>query len=333
MAITLQKPKYVYFGGKISRWEDAVFHISTEAVLRGLNVFEGLKGYWQPDGSFGIVAMRRHYDRLCRSAKILYMPFEMSFEAFEAANHELIKLLYQPDNNMWIRATLYGEDGHWGEGCTSNLVLTAYQTPKHRQAPIDTGVTAWQRAGDLALPYRVKTSTNYQVARFVKIEGRDRNYHEMILLNGAGRVAEGLGGCILVVRDGKVATPPTWEGALESITIDIVADLCASMGIPFERRPVDRTELMIADEIGFVGTLHEITPVRSLDGQLLGDAPILNAIAERYLAAAAGLDPHPAIDLSLIPAQAEQVHTDQTKLKSPVAINELKSVDDRRKSA
>jgi branched-chain amino acid aminotransferase len=312
MPLTLQKPKYIYFDGKISYWEDAVFHISSEAVLRGLNVFEGLKGYWQPDGSFGIVALERHFQRLCRSAKILHMPFTMSVEEFEKANHELVKLLYEPDKNMWIRATLYGEEGHWGENCTSNLVLTAYHTPKQRPALLDTGVTAWQRGTDLALPYRVKTSTNYQVVRLVRIEGRQRGYTEMILLNSAGRVAEGLGGCIVIVRDGKVITPPPWEGALESITIDIVEALCESMGIPFERRPVDRTELIIADEIGFVGTLHEITPVQSLDGQPMGEAKVLNAIADRYLQAAMGINPHAAIDLSLIPPQERRNRLEQT---------------------
>jgi branched-chain amino acid aminotransferase len=301
--VKLQTPKYVYFGGKISLLEDAVFHISHEAVLRGLNVFEGFKGYWQPDGSFGLVAMERHYKRLIRSAKLMHMPFEMGFEEFERIHHDLIKLLYEPENNMWVRTTLYGEEGHWGQDSTANLVLTAYQYPQGRPSPVDTGISTWQRASDLALPCRIKTSTNYQVARFAKIEGRERGYPEMILLNQSGRVAEFIGSCILVVRDGKVFTPPAWEGCLESITVDIVAELCQSMGIPFERRPIDRTELLIADELASVGTLNDVTPIRSLDGRELGDSPIVNALAERYYNAASGVDPHPAVDLSLIPAK------------------------------
>ncbi|MBD2079130.1 aminotransferase class IV [Leptolyngbya sp. FACHB-17] len=299
----LQKPEYVYFGGKISRWEDANFHISSEAVLRGLNVFEGLKGYWQPDGRFGIVAMRRHYERLRRSAKILYIPFDMSYEEFEKAHHDLVKLLYQRDRNMWIRSTLYGDEGFWGEGSTSNLVLTAYHTPTKRPAPIDLGVTPWKRGTDLALPCRVKTSTNYQVARLVKIEGRDRGYSDMIILNQAGRVAETTQTCVLVVRDGKVFTPPTWEGALESITVDIIESLCKSMGIPFERRPIERTELLIADEVALAGTLAELTPVRSIETTQYGETPIINAISDRFFDAALGIDPHPAVDFSFVPAQ------------------------------
>jgi branched-chain amino acid aminotransferase len=317
----LQKPKYIYFGGQICAWEDAVFHISSEAVLRGLNVFEGLKGYWQPNGSFGIVAMKRHYQRLQRSAKMLYMPFEMGFEEFEQAHHDLLKLLYQPDKNMWIRATLYGEDGHWGEGSTSNLVLTAYHTPKGLPEPIDIGITAWQRATDLALPCRVKTSTNYQVARLVKMEARERGYTDMILLNQAGRVAEGLFACVIIVRDGKVFTPPAWEGALESITLDIVGELCQSMGIPFERRPIDRSELMIADEMALVGTLAEITPIRSVEGLKFGENPIITAIIDRFQAAACGIDPHPVMEFSMIPpaASVSSLHQKSARKFSEVA--------------
>jgi branched-chain amino acid aminotransferase len=318
MAIQLQQPEYVYFGGRICPWKEAVFHISSEAVVRGLNVFEGLKGYWQPDGNFGIVAILRHYKRLHRSAKILHIPFEMSFDEFEHAHHELLQLLYEPDRDMWVRATLYVEEGHWGEGTKSNLVLTAYHQPKGRPLPIDTGVSSWQRASDLALPCRVKTSTNYQIARLVKIEGRDRGYPEMILLNQWGRVAEAIGSCVVMVRDGAVITPPAWEGALESITVDIVADLCKSMGIPFERRPIERTELSIADELGLVGTLNEITPIRSLDGKMMSEPYIMNAIAERYHNAATGIDPHPSVDLSIVPAKISRNMVALTNNKSVI---------------
>ena len=125
--IQLQKPKWIYFGGKIRPWEEGVLHISSEAVYRGLNVFEGLKGYWQVDGvNFGIVAMPRHFARLQRSARLLYIPCPVTYEQLEQACHDLIRSLYQPDRDMWIRAALYVIEGHWGEGTMADLVLTAY---------------------------------------------------------------------------------------------------------------------------------------------------------------------------------------------------------------
>ena len=264
--VQLQKPQWVYFAGKIRPWDEAVLHISSEAVTRGLNVFEGLKGYWQQDGvNFGIVAMRRHFARLQRSARLLHIPCPVNYDQFESACHDLIRSLYEPSRDMWVRATLYVIEGHWGEGTVADLVLTAYHTEKTPPEPIDTGVSTWQRASDVTVPPRIKTSTNYQVARLARIEGRKRGYSEMILLNQWGRVAEGTGSCLIMVRDGKVVTPPASEGALESITIEIICDICESLGIEVVRRPIDRTELYIAEEICFAGTLAEIVPVRNID--------------------------------------------------------------------
>ena len=94
-------------------------------------------------------------------------------------------------------------DGHRGEGTAADLVVTAYHQSKQPPEPIAIGVSTWRRAADAALPCRIKTSTNYQVARLSKIEGCDRGYSEMILLNQDGRVAEALGSCVLIVRDGS----------------------------------------------------------------------------------------------------------------------------------
>ena len=80
-ALGLQQPRWAYFQGAVRPWEEATLHISSEAVNRGLNVYEGLKGYWQTnEEKFGIVEMRRHYERLVRSAKLLHIPVPVTFE-------------------------------------------------------------------------------------------------------------------------------------------------------------------------------------------------------------------------------------------------------------
>jgi branched-chain amino acid aminotransferase len=300
--IQLQKPEWVYFAGKIRPWDDAVLHVSSEAVTRGLNVFEGLKGYWQADNAkFGIVAMRRHFARLQQSARLLYIPCPVDYFEFERACHDLVRALYSVERDMWIRATLYVTEGHWGEGTVSDLVLTAYHQDKVRPKPIEIGVSTWQRAADITLPPRIKTSTNYQVARLARIEGRGRGYSEMVLLNQWGRVAEATTSCLLMVRKGKLVTPPASEGRLESITLEIIKDICGSIGLEFVERPIDRTELYVADEVCLVGTLAEIVPVSRIDDFVLpGESPVLNAVSERFWRAVRGLDPHPAVQLSFV---------------------------------
>src|SRR5687768_10692043 len=115
-SLGLQQPEWVYVNGDVRPWDAAVLHVSCEAVTRGLNVFEGLKGYWQSDGRiFGVVAMRRHYERLCRSAQLLHIPVPVTYAEFEHACTALVRRLVEPDRDMWMRATLYVVEGHWGE--------------------------------------------------------------------------------------------------------------------------------------------------------------------------------------------------------------------------
>ena len=204
----LQKPKYVYQRGSLRPWDQAMLHVGCEAVTRNVNVFEGLKGYWQPDGTFGVVQLRQHYERLRRSARLLHIPWECSYEEYCSSITELASVLLEPGRDMWFRTTLFAIEGHWGEGTVADLVITAYHQEQRTPEPIALGVSTWRRAPDNALPARVKSGSNYQVARLAKIEARTCGCDDMVLLNGAGRVAEATGSCIVMMRGGVLTTPP-----------------------------------------------------------------------------------------------------------------------------
>jgi branched-chain amino acid aminotransferase len=293
--------------GKLAPWEDAKLHIGCEAVTRGLNVFEGLKGYWQTDGQFKIVMIREHYERLKRSARLLHVPYDQSYDEYLGAVDELIGALATPQQDMWARTTLFVTEGHWGEHTISDMVVTAYHQEMKIPEPIKIGVSTWRRSCDVALPARIKTGSNYQVARLARIEGRPLGYEDMVLLNQSGRVAEATASCLLMVRNETVITPPATEGALESVTVDIVESLAQSMGIKFVRRAMDRTELLVADEIALCGTLHEVILVESIESFALSEkSPILGALQRRYLDAVRGIHPHPAVELTVLPSVKAQ---------------------------
>lgn len=299
----LQRPTFAYMKGKLIPWDQATLHIGCEAVIRGLNVFEGLKGYWQPDGKFKVLMLRQHYERLRRSARLLRIPCDYDFDQYRDAVDQLIGALVSPDRDMWARTTLFVTDGHWGENTVSDLVLTAYHQDKKPPQSIRMGVSTWRRSSDVALPARIKTSSNYQVSRLARIEGKPLGYEDMVLLNQSGRVAEATASCLLMVRDETIVTTPATEGALESITLDIVESLAQSMSIKFVRRPIDRTELLVADEIGVCGTLHEVTLATSIEGFPLSEkSPILGAIQSRFLDAVRGVNPHPSIEMTALPS-------------------------------
>jgi branched-chain amino acid aminotransferase len=262
-------------------------------------VFEGLKGYRQPDGSLAIVMLRPHYERLRRSARLLHIPCDPDYDQFTRAIRELSEALLQPGKEMWFRPTLFVTEGHWGENTVADLVVTAYQADPSPPQPINLGVSTWRRSPDVSMPARIKTGTNYQVARLARIEGRKTGCQDMVLLNQSGRVAEATGSCILMVRAGTVYTPPATEGALESITVDIVEALARSLGIRFIRQPIDRSELLVADELALCGTLAEIIRVQSIEALPLSEeSPVLCSLQNRYFHAVRGMDPHPLVQMT-----------------------------------
>lgn len=300
--VKLQKPDFAFMNGKLIPWNDATLHVGCEAVNRGLNVFEGIKGYWHKNGQFGIVELKKHYKRLIHSARLLHIPFDVSYEEYKDSIFNIIGSLIGKEKDMWCRTTLFVVEGHWGVGTKADLVITAYHQDKGLPEPINLGISSWQRSSDVSLPARIKTSTNYQVARLARIEGRSRDCQDMILLNQWGRVAECTGSCVLMVRDGVVYTPPSTEGALESITVDLIENLAKALKIPFVRRPIDRTELLIADEIAICGTLAELVPIKKIDGNKVdSDGPIFTKLRKSFFKNIRGEDQSLDIEFEFIP--------------------------------
>lgn len=281
---TLQEPEFVLRNGELISWKEATIHVDSPAAKRSVSVFEGIKGYWQRDNEqFGIVELKKHYERLRRSAKLLYIPCPWTFEDFQEDVFRLIGALLTREKDMWIRPTLFAVEGQWGLNTQSEMIMTAFHQDKAVPRPIKIGVSTWQRSIDAALPCRIKTASNYQVSRLARIEGRSRGYEEMILLNNWGRVAEATGACVLMVRDGQIVTPPPYEGALESITVNIVEQIARDLGIDFVRRPVERTELLIAEELAVCGTLAEVVPVSAIDDMPVDPAgPVLEQVRKRF---------------------------------------------------
>ncbi|WP_328998647.1 aminotransferase class IV [Kribbella sp. NBC_00709] len=294
----LTTPPWALVNGELVPYTDVKIHIGAEALTRALSVFEGVKGYWDSAGeTFSIRTPRRHYDRLCRSASLFHIPVRFTYEEFLAGLATLAGELLVPDKDLWFRPTMYVTHGHWGEATEADLVVTAFSQRKLDPDPMRLGVTSWRRASDLVLPTRVKSSANYVGARMARIEVRRLGYDDAIMLNDAGRVAEATGACVLIAQRGRIVTPPTSESCLDSITVDVLEEVAKDLGIPFDRRPIERTELLAADECGLAGTISELTLVAELDGVEYEQAGLLAQLRQRYLELMRGDLALPNVDL------------------------------------
>lgn len=294
----LQTPAWAVVNGELVPYSDVKIHISAEALTRALSVFEGVKGYWNAAGdTFAIRSPGRHYERLCRSAALFHIPITFSYDEFVNGLAKLARVLLVPEQDLWLRPTLFVTQGHWGEGTMADLVVTAFSQPKHDPDPMRLGVSTWRRAPDVVLPTRVKSSANYVGARLARIEARRLGYDDALLLNDSGRVAEATGACVLTVDRGRIATPPTSEGCLDSITVDVIERLVGELNLPFERRPIERTELLAAAECGVAGTISELTLVEEVDGYRYDQTGLLAGVRSAYIDVMRGTRVVPGVDL------------------------------------
>jgi branched-chain amino acid aminotransferase len=131
-------------------------------------------------------------------------------------------------------------------------------------------VSSWVRVPDNAIPSRGKISGSYVNSAFAKDEATEKGADDAILLNTAGKVAEGSGCNLFIVRNGTLITAPITSDILEGITRRTFIKFAQDEGIPVEAREVDRSELYIADEAFFCGTGVQVAPIASIDGRTIG---------------------------------------------------------------
>ncbi len=267
---------YVWFDGAIVPWEDARVHVSTATALRGANVFEGIRAYWNADErELYIFRNAEHLARLWDSAKIMRMPVPWTAEALTQAEIDVLRA-NAFEATAWFRLTLYlGEEER--TGAADAVPVGGFILPRlwpHSKGVtdgVDSCISTWTRIADVSMPPRVKAGANYHNASFAWMEARLGGYSgQPIMLNERGKISEGPGACLMVVRDGRLLTPPVTANILESITRTTILELARDAGIPTEEREIDRTEIYIADEAFFCGSGAEITPINSVDRYPIG---------------------------------------------------------------
>jgi branched-chain amino acid aminotransferase len=145
-------------------------------------------------------------------------------------------------------------------------------------------VSSFTRHHVNAVMCRAKANGNYMNSMMALKEALDTGYDEALLLDANGFVMEGSGENIFIVRDGVLHTPDL-TSALDGITRRTVIQLAEEEGLKVVERRITRDEVYIADEAFFTGTAAEVTPIREVDGRVVGSGirgPITEKLQSKY---------------------------------------------------
>lgn len=289
--------RFVWLNGEILNVNEAKINVLSPTSQYGLNVFEGIPCYCnEDDNKLYAFRLNDHYNRLCRSAKLLGIDSKYSAEQMRKALFDVVAANGYREN-LSVRQTLFVEGfGNW---CSPDPVgMFVAPIPKsgmnkeYNKPGLDICVSSWRRIDENTLSPRIKCGANYINSRMAQREAIKNGYDTCVLLNGAGKVAEAPGSCLFLVKNGELVTPLLTDSVLESITRNTVIKLAGDMGIKVSERSIDRTELYSCDEAFLCGSAMEITPVLSADKFSLSAAAgeITSKLHNAYLQAAKGKD-------------------------------------------
>jgi len=294
-----QTADFVWMDGKVVPWSAATIHVSSEAVLRGASIFEGMRAYpSEKRDELYIFKNKEHLRRLRQSAKILRLSIPFTDEQLTAGYVELIRKCGYKNDSVHFRPVVYFDEGEpysWRpEDIGTRVFVLAFSRP-HADT-ISTGIksctSTWRRNSENATPSRLKAAANYHNSRLATVEAKLNGFGTPVMLNQWGKVAESPGSCFMMVRDNTVITPPVTADILESITRYTLIQLFRDeLGVQVVERDIDRTEVYISDEAFFCGSGQEIQPIIALDHYPVGDGkpgPLTKKMQQRYFDIAAG---------------------------------------------
>ena len=269
-------PRMALFRDRIVPYAEAQLGLLTHALNYGTGVFAGIRGYFNPDeGKLFVFRLADHIRRFHESARLLRMNLTLSEAATAAAILDLVRAegLRQ---DCYIRALAFYADEVIGvrlHGLTPVLAAVALPFGLYidKAEGAHCTVSSWRRPDDNVVPPRGKITGSYINSAFAKSDAELAGFDEAILLNRDGRVSEGSGENIFLIRRGVAVTPSLDQSVLEGITRrSLITLVREELGLAVEERPVERAELFVADEIFLTGTAAQITAVTRLDHRPVG---------------------------------------------------------------
>lgn len=279
----------IWLDGRMVPWAEATTHVLTHSLHYGSGVFEGLRAFATEQGP-AIFRLQEHTDRLFASADCVDMTIPHSREEINQACIDAVRK--NQLETAYIRPIcFYGAEG---------LGLHAKGLKVH------TAVAAWEwgvylGAEGLEQGIRVYTSSiirdrvnapltsskicgNYVYSAVATAQAKEAGYDEALLLEADGRISEGSGENLFIVHDGVLETPALGS-ALDGITRRTIIELARETNLEVRENRLTRDDLLRCEEAFFTGTAAEVTPIRELDGEAIGNGrrgPVTTRLQQQY---------------------------------------------------
>jgi branched-chain amino acid aminotransferase len=265
---------YIWFNGHLVPWAEARVHVLAHALHYGTGVFEGMRCYPTAGGP-AVFRLDAHLERFYASADLYDLTIPYTREALHDATLELIRAnrlesAYLRPIAFFDAATL----SVWTRECPVTVAIAGFPTGQYHAGGPDHGVRVTvspiRKFDNSAMPAWAKACGQYINSARAVNEAQRRGFDEALLLNTQGQIAEGSGENLFLVQKGTLVTNDRDASILMGITRASILELARDLSIPTRVAPITVDDMLRADELFFSGTAVEVTPIREVDGTVIG---------------------------------------------------------------
>ena len=269
-----QRDGWIWFDGEFVPWREAKVHVLTHTLHYGAGVFEGVRAYRAEDGT-AIFRLHDHTRRLFDSAAIIGMKIPFTRDELNEAQCEAVRK--NGLETAYLRPMVfYGAEGMGlrADNLKVHCIIAVWQWgtylgEENIRRGIRVKTSSFARYHANTAMCKAKANGHYINSMLALHEALAAGCDEALMLDTDGYVAEGSGENVFIVADGALHTPDL-NAALNGITRRTVLQLARDEGLDVVERRITRDEAYIADEVFLTGTAAEVTPVRELDGRVIG---------------------------------------------------------------
>ena len=267
--------EWIWKNGSIMPWRDATVHVSAHGLHYGSGVFEGIRCYETENGP-ALFRVPEHYERFHGSADVYGFKIPYSVEELTGATSELINR--NEFKSCYVRPICFMGSGSLGvfpRNCPTEVSIMAWNWAAYLGAEgLEKGVritvSPWRKFHSSMMPTTAKACGQYLNSILAVSDAFQRGFDEALLLDIDGRLAEGSGENLFVIKDRRIYTNKADDSILMGITRSAAIEIARAEGFTVEAKSLELDDLLTADEAFFTGTAAEITPIREVDDSIIG---------------------------------------------------------------
>ncbi len=281
------QPLHLIINGELVPYENGTMHVTTDAWLRGANLFEGLRSYWVPSiCGYRTVDLGSHIDRLHSGLKALYLDAPITKTEVLDSLCKLTRT-FREGVDLYVRLSVYIESGAYSEHNVKHgwcLAARPQSSSSGLLVPAEAIVSTWRKYSHASFPANVKAGAMYLLGRLPRIEAERASAQEAILLNEEGNVCETPGANVVLIKNGTLYTPRVADGALNGVTLRCIAGLARRFGHQMVCCTISPNDLFGAEELFTCGTMSEIVPLVRVNQRCIGSGQIGQLTAKLAIA-------------------------------------------------